>query len=216
VRLLAILVTLGLAAHEVAAQSIQVRVRDATTQRIQFDPNKRPHDMPELKETERAICVSDFGINVRLNFTPTHRQTAGAWEASIRINDATIDVTLENRIYVPVDASTELRAHEEGHRQISEIVYRDARDAARAEGRRLASRIWKGEGATKADATADAVRKFTDELTSAYLKRVAGKADALHKFYDELTDHGQKLEPAVAEAIRLSIERWRREQADSR
>lgn len=199
----------------VAEPAVEVTAAEPTSRRIQFNPHRPPPDMPPLRGGEAALTQYAFDCDVRLKYEITGRRAAPEGvEVTAEIRRVTVKLTLESRIYLPYNTSRQLREHEEGHREINDRVYRDAQAVAREEAEKLLPRRWTGRGATEDDAGQAATDAAVKALCHAYLERVAGKASRVGDLYDEITDHGRKPRPAVADAIRMSLQRWEQEQQE--
>jgi hypothetical protein len=118
----------------------------------------------------------------------------------------TVTLALDDTIFLPEPATPKLRAHEEGHRRINEMVYeRDAEQAARDAAANVLARTWQGRGDTPEAAEKAATDAAIDALGRRYLARVADRAYAIGTAYDQLTDHGARLKPDEDEAIQRAF-----------
>lgn len=192
---------------------IQIDRRPPTVQRIVFDPARPPADMPRLDAGEAATCQFNFQCGARFQ-SVTEQQIplpGGRVRAVVKIESMAITLTLENRIFLPRDATAKLRAHEEGHREINERVYESAEAVARAEAQRVLGQTWEGEGESADAAAQAALQQALRSFCRAYHAQIADRAYRVGSIYDELTDHGRRLNPTEREAIDLAFNRADRE-----
>jgi hypothetical protein len=166
--------------------------------------NKRA---PVTPEHEDAFCRSLFNCIVRVKYTIEKQERRGdEWLVTARLQRVTVTLVLDDTIFLPEPATAKLRAHEEGHRRINEMVYGgDAESAARDAAASVLPRTWQGRGPTLDAAGKAATDAAVDALGRQYLARVADRAYAIGSTYDDLTDHGRKLSLNEDEAIRLAF-----------
>jgi hypothetical protein len=191
------------------AQGVVVKKEDAVIRRRTFHPRRPPRDMPSLDGGD-AITHSNFSCEVFVAYDVVERLPEGAGEgctASARINSVEVKLTLEVTIWLPTYVRPKLAAHEEGHREIYERIYREAAErAARAEAEKLLGRTFTAGGADCRAAVEAAIRKANQRVMDGYVEATAGWAHRVGTRYDELTRHGRLDVPGVEEAIRQSFE----------
>ena len=198
-------------AEEVAR--INIHATPATVERITFNPKSPPKDMPPLKGNEAAETQYNFGCEVKLKYEMRQNLSSdGKVDVVATIKELTVTLKLHNRIFIPQNGNAKLRAHEEGHREINERVYKDAESVAREEAQRIVSKTWIASSSTPDAAGKAATDQAVNQLCNSYMKRVAEKASRIGDIYDELTDHGRSMQVTVNEAIAKSIKRYDAEQ----
>jgi hypothetical protein len=188
--------------------AISIERSPSTVERITFNLKSRPADMPPLKGPEAALTQYHFDCAVNLKFDVTDRTelSDGRIRVTAAVKRLRVRLTLANRIYLPDNANTPLRAHEEGHRQINEQVYDESAEAAARElAEEVMARTWTAEGADEDSAGKAATDVAVLHLCNAYLERVAGRASRVGDIYDRITQHGKR-PIQVARAIKLAFE----------
>lgn len=191
-----------------AARPVKVNKRKVVVVRNTFDPRNPPKEMPPLGPGADAITHFKFGCGTRASYEVTgQRQERGACVCSARINDMDVDLDLEITVWVPTNARKKLIDHEEGHREIGEMVYQKADEYARAEARKFVGRTVTGRGRTRLAAAETAVKSANHDFCEAYLQLTAVWADRVGNRYDEITNHGRRNPPSVEDAIAEAFER---------
>jgi len=189
-----------------AGGAVVVVLKPAAVQHHAFDPQNKPADMPQLNRGEAALCRGDFGISVQLVYAPSaRRQEGGGFLGVVEVDDVTIELTLKNDIWLPKNAGERLKQHEEGHRQIAEMVYtRIAEKAARQAAERLHKKRFEATGETAKearDAAGAAMSTAHGAMIQEYLDHTSRAGQKVQERYDELTAHGIKLAVKEADAI---------------
>src|SRR4051794_38883619 len=101
-------------------------------ERVMFDRNNLPPDMPKMRPGDAAFTQFNFNCAVRVSYRLLSSVTVkDGSEVKAEIGKISVTISLTNKIYLPNGATAALRGHEEGHREINERVYRDAETAAR-------------------------------------------------------------------------------------
>lgn len=188
-----------------ASAAIKVTRKPAKIEYKFFDPRNKPANMPQLHRGEAALCKGDFGVQVQLIYAPSVRKSGGKYIARHVIDDVFIELELINQIWLPHGASDKLKVHEEGHRQISEMVYNTVADkAARVAADKLDGRKFEGEGTTAKearDAADAALARAHSAMIQSYLDMTSRAGQKTQELYDAITDHGLRAEIAEADAI---------------
>jgi hypothetical protein len=185
------------------AQTAPVKVtrEEPVITRQEFDPRHPPHDMPKLRPPESGVCDTTFelAIGVGYSIEVLASNAVNLWVDSL-------DITTRQRIniFTMAGAPAKLRAHEEGHREISEHYYRDAAAAVHAAARPLIGRMFEGSGRDRKSAEAAAMRQVTAALENGYMIRTRIRSVAANERYDALTQHGLNAVEEV-EAIAAAI-----------
>jgi hypothetical protein len=193
-----------------ASGKVTVKREPIDVQYKTFDPEHPPEGMPHLNPGESAITSYNFRILPRADYEVADRkQTADGWTASVDVHGVVMTLQLHVVVYTPIGASDKLKAHEEGHRKISEQVYQErAISAARTAGALLDGKTLTGQGPDWKKAAGNAVIPPAEVMAKDYLKHTADIAEEVNDIYDELTQHGTNDKPeaeAIKEAFAKSI-----------
>lgn len=192
-----------------ALGGIAVRKAAPSVHHQTFDPNKPPANMPKLAPPEAAVTVCSFGFSAEPSYDVVRRQREadGTFTAVISVNDVAVYVRLNIIIWTPKDASEKLKAHEEGHRKLDEMMYQKlAEDAARAAGAEMDGHQFTGHGKSEGRAVSDAVTSMFQQAGHDYLAQSSAINDQVNQAYDAITEHGSN-DISVEQAIRQALER---------
>ena len=209
--LLALVITIVISSCAFAAVTVK---RDPPDVQVKtFDPAKPPAEMPHLAPGEDAATATVFRVQAGSNYEPiTRKKGDDGWTTVVQVHGLTITLQLHVTIWVAQGVTEKLKAHEEGHRIISEKVYQDsalvearAAGAATMDGKRFT-----GEGPNWKAAAANAIDPVINEVGKAYLQHTADVADEISNIYDDLTQHGSN-DKAEDEAIKEGLREVRRE-----
>jgi hypothetical protein len=203
--LLAALFSAGTLADQTNPTSpITIRKSQPVVEHKTFDPANKPREMPELSGNEAAVTSSSFGLAAEVQYLQVPRQK------QVQITSVTVSLDLKITIWNPIDADDALKAHEEGHRRISERVYEDAATVARD-----AARPFIGRTIVLGDASPAARKKAIDglleEIGREYMRRIQLPAQRINQIYDQITRHGQNQRISVDDAIERAFERFGKE-----
>jgi len=182
------------------AEKIEVEQQKPVVSYITFDPAHPPADMPKLKADEKAFCAFSFWIDTNFSFRIIDGDETEPQRLTIRAAKVTLKLKID--VYLPKNASAKLKAHEEGHRHISERVYEQAEQEAR---KLLAGYVGK---TFKLEAGADPqafVQEAARACTDGYHKQVTERSVRVNDRYDEITAHGRK-PIAEQKAIELAFD----------
>ncbi len=176
--------------------AVTVQKKPAVVEHKTFDPDDKPAEMPPLNAGELAVTVSHYDCAAEVQLLTRRGKTRdGKHALTYTVNGVRMVLGLKVVIWNPTNASEKLKAHEEGHRQISEAVYKTAEAHAKAVAEKLDGQQVTGEGAT-----AQAARKAADEAMQAantrvcqeYMDLTSRAGVRVQAVYDELTGHGTK------------------------
>jgi hypothetical protein len=142
-----------------ASANVTVKRDQPDIQRKTFDPAKPPAEMPHLNPGEDAVTATSFRIQAGANYEPvTRKKGDDGWTTVIAVHGITITLQLHVTIWVPQGVSEKLKAHEEGHRKISEQVYKDrSLVEAKAAGAIADGKQFTGQGTNWKDAAGNAI-----------------------------------------------------------
>src|SRR5690348_16907789 len=116
-RCLAVAVVILVTLVSSALAEVKVTRTAAAVTPRSFDPDHPPKEMPPLSGDEAAVTQSKFACGVKLDVEISQ---VGDEKPTAKI--AGVDATLRLDIieWLPTHVSAKIRAHEDGHRQISE------------------------------------------------------------------------------------------------
>ncbi len=93
-----------------------------------FDPKNPPADMPPPEPPETAECDSDFLSDASVG---GQAQVIDATHGKLTVNKVKVTIQLNITIWLPTNSFKKLEDHENAHRKISEIYYKNADAIAR-------------------------------------------------------------------------------------
>lgn len=183
------------------AQPVSVTREEPVVTRFEFDREHPPEHMPKLTPPEAGVCDTTFELSAGIGYSLelTSPGTVNIW-----VDKLDITTRLRMTIYTLAGAPQKLRAHEEGHRAISEHYYATAGIIARVAATPLIGKMFTGSGNDRAAAERDAQQQVLTALQETYMTRMRVSSVAANKLYDELTQHGLNgvdEADAVAQAI---------------
>jgi len=175
------------AAAATATAEVKVTPTPASVSRKTFDPKHPPADMPPLTRDEAAVTQSKFACGVKLDVEISQ---TGDEKPVARI--AGVDTTLRLDIveWLPKDATAKIRAHEEGHRQISEMYYAPAEQVARDLAAKYVGKTLDIPG-TDEKQTQPIIQRAANQFCQEYLGKIEVPSQAAQEKYDQLTEHGR-------------------------
>jgi len=89
--------------------------------------------MPPLEPKEAAVTKSTFGIATEFSVQPVSEENRGGKTVTkVKVAGVTLNLSLKITVWLPTNASKTIIDHQEGPRQISEYLYKDADKIARA------------------------------------------------------------------------------------
>jgi hypothetical protein len=190
-----------LCALQAQAQPVVVTREGPVITRREFVRDSPPPNMPKLTPPESGVCDTTFELAASIGYSLEVTR-----QGSVKIWVEGIDIITRQwiNIFTLAGAPPKLRAHEEGHRAISEHYYADAAVVARVAATPLIGRMFMGTGADRAAAEKDAQRKVLAVIEQAYMTRMRVPSVAANARYDELTEHGLNAldeRDAIAQAI---------------
>jgi hypothetical protein len=198
-------------ADAVTIEKAKVKVEYKT-----FDPKHLPDPPPPVDKGESAVTVYGFGVETDLQYTYAEAPRGGGGGAGgglvtmdFRMERVTLKLSMTITEWLPEGANEQLKAHEEGHRQLAEIFYADAEKAARKVASKAAGKSVSGEGKDISTAGRAAVEKVNKSLCDDFLRAVADPCQRAQEAFDRMTDHGRKEKPTSTEAVEISVKEGR-------
>jgi hypothetical protein len=217
--LVAILVALGAPAADGA---VTVQKKPAVVEHKTFDPNDKPAEMPPLNSGELAVTSSQFDCAAEVQILPRRSKTRGGRHTlSYTVNGVKMTIELKVVVWNPANATAKLKAHEEGHREISETIYKTAEAHAKSAAQKLDGRRIVGEGDTPAaaqKAADEAMQAANKQVCEEYMQLTSRSGVRVQAIYDDLTGHGTKPiaeKEAIQQAFAKEAEEQNRAKGDA-
>ena len=151
-----------------------------------FNRAHPPRDMPPIKDNEAALCYYQFGCEADCQMESA--RTLFKLKPA-RITKVKLTLSLDVTVWLPENDNAKMRAHEEGHREIAETIYRDAPEIARKWGNRAVGITLQSSLKDEAAAQAE-LKKIQQELMAAYMQETAKRCDRAQVYFDSITAHG--------------------------
>jgi hypothetical protein len=179
-----------------ALAAVTVQKKPAVVEHKTFDPNNKPVGMPPLNAGELAVTSSQFDCAAEVQLAPRRSKSRdGRHSLSYTVHGVKMMLELKVVVWNPTNATEKLKAHEEGHREISETIYKTAEAHAKAAAQKLDGRRIVGEGDTPAAATRaadEAMQAANKQVCEEYMDLTSRKGVRVQTIYDDLTGHGTK------------------------
>jgi hypothetical protein len=94
-------------------------------------------------------------------------------------------------VFLQGDAPTELRAHENGHVKICQMIYQDAQANAHEAAQAVLGRKFSGAGSGRKQALENALNAASEAICSVYRAHTVLRANKTSDTYDRITKNGQ-------------------------
>lgn len=193
------------------ADAVVIEHSEPEVQTRTFDPKNPPPDMPALRRGEAAVTESNFSCQTVIAATIVEQTpSAQGCTATVRIASVKTTITLGITIWLPVNGTKKLTAHEEGHRTIDERFYADAEAVARRLSNEMLGQRRVGKGPDCDAAAQAAIRDAGDQLCGDYMVAIQYPATRVQELYDEITDHGRN-RISEAAAIKRAMNQQKKE-----
>jgi len=200
-----------------ASAAVSVRKSAPSVHYRTFDPAKPPTEIAKGVPSEGAVTVCGFGFSAepKYNVVSSERDADGTWTAVVAVSDVAVYVRLSIVVWTPKGVSPKLKAHEEGHRKLDEIMYKKlADDAAQAAGAEMDGHQFTGTGTTVSKAEANAIQTVFQQAGHDYLAQTSAINDQINKTFDVITAHGTN-DVSESQAMKQAVEKYEKEQADT-
>jgi hypothetical protein len=192
------LALLAISSIATAEEPVVVRKSPASLSVRSFDPKRPPKEMPPLNASEAAVTETVFACGARVEV-----ETKSVDEKPVRtkIVGVRLELGLEVTEWLPKETTAKIKAHEDGHRKISELYYENAEKIAGDIARKyVGKQLEFADGDGKA-----AIKKAAGECCQEYLAAMEKPSQKVQEKYDVLTDHGRN-KVAEKRAIEKAIE----------
>jgi hypothetical protein len=191
-----------------AAEAVKVEKGKVKVEYKIFDPKHLPDPAPPIEPGEAAVCIYQLGVETSMEYTPLGAgPTKGKLE--VKVEKLSVALSMNVIIWLPEGAGEQLKAHEEGHRQIAETFYADADKTAKGIAEKMVGKTYAGEGTDEQAAGRSAVQKVNDLFCERYLQAVSAPCVKAQNAFDRITDHGRKERPSAKEAVGIAIKEAR-------
>jgi hypothetical protein len=181
------------------AQVQVTRKPPAVTTRT-FNPSHPPREMPPLRPGEAAVCESKFLCQVEVEVEIT---VVEGERPQCKITGVQSELRLDVTAWLPTDATAKIKAHEDGHRQISEAFYANAEAVAKAIGQQYLGKELEIKSPEQSD-TRPVIQRVANEFCQKYLGQIEVPSERVQMRYDSLTDHGRN-KLGEAEAVKRAM-----------
>jgi hypothetical protein len=182
---------------------VKITQTPASVKTRTFDPQHPPRDMPKLNRDEAAITQSKFACAVKLDVEITQVQ---GQKPTAHIAGVEVTLRLDVILWLPSDVPDRTRAHEEGHRQISELFYARGEKTAKELAQKYVGKTLDVPGGDPAQ-TQPVIQRAADEFCQQYLGQIEIPSQSAQEKYDQITEHGRNDVPekdAIARAMKES------------
>jgi hypothetical protein len=164
--------------------AINIAKHPPTVETKEFDARVTP---PQVGPDATARTHWQFECDADTDYAiEEQHHTEQKWSARIRIRSVKLGLSLPITIYLPSNASPQLKAHEEGHVEICRRIYADAGEIARQSTLPILSKTYEGDGLTLEEACAQASKVAVIELTETYGKNTTEVVNHVSTIYDFL------------------------------
>jgi|SRR5579859_7029337 len=172
-----------------------------------FDPAHRPSEMPALKQGEAAVTETRFDCDADLTYKVVDRNpTSAGCTATLRVQSVHLTLILKIIVWLPTSAPAKLAAHEDGHKQIDQRIYEEAKSIAEKEGNLLDGQAVNASAADCATAENKATQSAAEGVCRRYLDAVGRRTERINQLYDDITSHGTKLTPGEDKAVEQAFD----------
>jgi len=178
--------------------NVKVTHKPVEVEHKTFDHENPPKELG--LEKEGAVTVSEFDLQIGLGLVPGDKipQRNGKCREYLVVQNVNLTIGLKITVWLPDNATDKLKAHEEGHRVMTEKVYNERSDkAAKAAGALIDGHRLTAE-ADNCDEVDKAVEQTLGEANKtvyhAYLTRTADVSARAGEIYDDITRHGTRMD----------------------
>ncbi|HEY8666357.1 MAG TPA: hypothetical protein VIL86_06815 [Tepidisphaeraceae bacterium] len=180
-----------LAAAALAEPAVKIDKKPVHAEVAYFEPGERPAGMPELKGDEAAITSDNFSCGVQLGVTVVSQRRRGdEWEAELKVDSISVTLGLDIVEWLPKGVSKKLRAHEDGHKTISEEDYKPADKIVHQIAAPLIGKTLKSTGPDAKAAINQGMQDAMKQVNEKYMDLVPRASARVQAAYDALTKHG--------------------------
>ena len=191
-----------------ALATVKVDKKPPVVERKTFDPRHPPKEMPTLHAGEDAVTSYELDSTTEISVSITkHDLPGGKCRMVYFVRSVKVTMTCHITVWLPEGASVKLKAHEEGHREITETEYKTAEVPVRKLAEKVDGRNVVGEAEDCEKAANEKLEALNRTIGEGYRHAVVEPTGRVQAIYDELTAHGTKTDPDEKTAIRQSFEK---------
>lgn len=191
-----------------AEEAVVVKKSPASIELRSFDPKHLPKEMPPLNKNEAAVTETSYGCGAQIE---VETKTVDGKPVKTTVVSVRVRLSLDVTEWLPKEVTPKIKAHEDGHRKISELYYENAEKAAQAVAQKFVGRE---VDPTDADVQAN-IKKLATEVCQEYLGLVEKPEQRAQELFDQVTDHGRNTVPEKR-AIEKAVQQSQKEIATTR
>lgn len=181
---------------------VEMTRQAATVETKIFDPKRPPNPPPPIKPPEVGCCVWDFDCAVEMGYTSAETIPGAPVDAKITNVQAKLGEAIV--IWLPINATPALKAHEQGHQVIAQRVYEKSDKAIRELLDGYMGKTFQGRSDEEIGRM---IQSASQELSKACIKLLGDEAGAVSGTFDELTNHNMKKDPPAEKAVEMAFEK---------
>jgi len=190
------------------AGDVTVEQKPIVIEHKTFDPAHRPPEMPPLKPGEAAVTESLFDCAADLTYKVVDRTpTNDGCTTTLRVQSVHLTLSLKVLLWLPAPTPAKLAAHEEGHKQIDQRIYDEAKPLADQAAKSIDGQILSASAVDCTTAENKAAQSAAEGVCKRYLQSVGQRTERINQEYDKITVHGTKASPAEAKAVEQAFDR---------
>lgn len=153
-----------------------------------FDIGLRPPEAAPPQHNECANTNWFFRCNNDFEFdTVSSEEKPGACTVTIKIKKVHLKLDLPIVMYLPVNATDRVKAHELGHVKICEKAYQGAYDIAYDAGKKVIGKDFTATSKTMDQAFKLALREAGQEIGRQYRSQTVDRVNIVSSLYDRIT-----------------------------
>ncbi|PWT99641.1 MAG: hypothetical protein C5B53_05175 [Candidatus Melainabacteria bacterium] len=122
----------------------------------------------------------------------------------IIVTGVNMHIGLNMDVFLRGDAPEELRAHENGHVKICQLIYQDGEAKARRAAQSVLGRKFSGAGSGRKQALENALNGASEAICSLYRAETVVLANKTSDAYDKITDNG-RAKLSVEDAVEMAF-----------
>ncbi len=205
IRLACMLSLIAFVSPSMFAKDVKIEKKKPKIEKKAIDKN----NPPPLEAGEDAVTLCDFSCEAEFDTEgkPQEKPSPEGCQVTITVSVASVEIDLDITEWLPEGAPEQLKRHEEGHADICEKVYEDAKKAAEEAAKKFGKKTITGRGKNCQEATEDAQRMAVTAFCDEYHGRTQAVAQRVSKIYDDLTDHGKNKKPEAGKAVKQAFEK---------
>lgn len=163
-----------------------------------FDPKAMDRPLPAPKPDETAETQWYFHLKPEIKYDVVSERAlpSGEHVAVIEVRQLLLNLSLPITVWLPENASSDVREHENGHVKICTYVYEFADRAAAEAAQPVLKTVFQGQGGDATQAVGKAVDCAARALASEYRRNTSDVASRVSATYDEFAENSKGSLPA--------------------